>query len=143
MFQVLARMILSSIFIYASIDKITDPQKFAQIIENYQILPQFMVIGVAHLLPFIEIIAGICLIVGLFVRVSAIVLSSLLVVFMSAIGIKSMNGTIESCGCFSISSPVSGSSVIYLIIRDVIFLLFGLIIIFPKPIKRVLNKTFN
>lgn len=142
MFQVLARIILGSIFIYASIDKITDPQKFAQIIDNYQMLPQFMVIGVAHLLPFVELILGIFLIVGLFVRISAIVLSSLLMVFMIAIGIKSMNGTIENCGCFSISSPVSNTNVIFLMLRDVIFLLFGLIIIFPKGMKR-LNKTFR
>jgi uncharacterized membrane protein YphA (DoxX/SURF4 family) len=90
-----------------------------------------MIIGVSTVLPWIELILGIFLIIGIFARFSAIILSSSLVVFMILIGINSLNGTIENCGCFPSYSIFSSSNIVFLFSRDILFLLFGLIIIFP------------
>ena len=38
-----ARLVLGLIFIYASVDKIYHPAEFAQVISNYQILPDALI----------------------------------------------------------------------------------------------------
>ena len=42
-FQIISRLILGFIFIYASIDKIAFPKKFAKIVQSYKIIPDFLV----------------------------------------------------------------------------------------------------
>lgn len=120
--QFIARIILGGTFIYASIDKIAFPRDFAKIVMNYGILPAQFAIYFSFLLPWIELFLGIFIIIGLFVRESTLLLSSLLLVFMAAMIIKSINGGIQNCGCFSMSSHKIERTYLSLL-RDV--LLFG------------------
>lgn len=99
--QLLSRLVLGGLFIYASLDKIAHPEDFAKIISNYQLLPQFLINIFAVVLPWVEMISGLLLIFGRFTRSAAIVLSGLLLVFMVAIGISTIRGLDVSCGCFS------------------------------------------
>ena len=69
--QVLARLVLGGIFIYASLDKIAQPLEFAKIIKNYQILPDFLITLPALMLPWLEFLAGFCLVAGLWKRSAA------------------------------------------------------------------------
>lgn len=139
-FQIVCRLILGCVFIYASIDKIAFPNEFAKIVQNYNVLPEFSLKIVAYLLPWVELILGIFLIVGLFVKVSAVTLSSLMVTFMLVMGIKSLSGPIEDCGCFPKSSIISSSNVIFLLIRDVLFISLGVILILQRASLKRLNK---
>lgn len=139
--QFIVRLLLGGIFIYASLDKIAYPEEFAKIVQNYNILPGFSVKIVAYLLPWIELILGIFLISGLFIRESAFSLSFLLLVFMIIIGIKSLNGTHENCGCFSNTSPLSSSNMFIIVLRDAFFLLCGILLIITNR-KKTLTKNF-
>ncbi|MFH1904633.1 MAG: MauE/DoxX family redox-associated membrane protein [bacterium] len=127
--QVLARLFLGGIFIYASLDKIAHPQEFARIVANYGILPDFLVTLPALVLPWLELIAGLCLVSGLWVRSAATLLSLLLLVFILALGFNAARGISLSCGCFS-SSVADKENIYVLIFRDLLFLLPGLLIIF-------------
>jgi uncharacterized membrane protein YphA (DoxX/SURF4 family) len=127
---------LGAIFIYASLDKIAYPEEFVGIVQGYGILPRFSVRIVAYLLPWVELIFGILLIVGLFVNISAAMLSSLLVVFMLAMGIRSLSGPIEDCGCFSSFSLLPSKNIPLLIFRDTLFLSFGLILFITNRSKK-------
>ena len=127
--QLIARILLGGIFIYASIDKIVFPRDFAKIVMNYGILPTKVAIYFSFLLPWIELFLGMFLIIGLFVRESALLLSSLLLVFMAAMIIKSINGGIQNCGCFSMSSQ-KFESIYLLLLRDVLLLGCGITVIF-------------
>ena len=138
--QLVARLVLGSIFIYASIDKISYPENFIKIVQNYNILPEFLIIIIAYILPWIELILGIFLIAGFFIRETALVLSSLILVFIIAISIKALNGTIDDCGCFNKLSILSSSNIVFLILRDVLFLLFGIILILPGGNLEKLNN---
>jgi uncharacterized membrane protein YphA (DoxX/SURF4 family) len=120
--QFVARAIMGGTFIYASIDKIAFPSDFAKIVMNYNILPTQLAIYFSFLLPWLELFLGIFLIIGLFVRESAVLLSSLLLIFMAAMIIKSINGGVQNCGCFSISSHKI-ENIYFSLLRDV--LLFG------------------
>jgi uncharacterized membrane protein YphA (DoxX/SURF4 family) len=136
----IARAILGGAFIYASIDKIASPNDFARVVINYDILPAQFAIYFSFLLPWIELFLGIFLLIGLFMRESAFLLSSLLLVFMAAMIIKSINGGIHSCGCFSLN-PIKNSSIYFLILRDVLFLACGLFLILQN--RKRTNSPIN
>ena len=128
--QLLCRFLLGGIFIYASIDKIAHPHAFAKIIYNYQLLPEILIYAAAVMLPWVEMVSGLFLVAGIFKRTAAVVLSLLLLVFGIAISINLIRGLKFDCGCFSTITTVSGSDPATLLIRDMLFLIPGLIIIF-------------
>lgn len=128
--QFCARLVLGGLFIYASIDKIAQPVQFVRVIESYKILPLALLSLPALILPWVELIAGICLISGIGVRSAAILLSALLVFFILVLGFNALRGiTRISCGCFS--NSIGDSENIYVLIaRDLLILIPGLMIIF-------------
>jgi putative oxidoreductase len=127
--QIMARLVLGGIFIYASLDKISHPFEFAKIINNYQILPDFLITLLALVLPWLELFSGLLLIAGLWTRSAAILLSLLLLIFIMALGINAFRGMNLSCGCFSTSASDTEKPLV-LIFRDLLILLPGLVIIF-------------
>jgi uncharacterized membrane protein YphA (DoxX/SURF4 family) len=131
--QLIARFILGGVFIYASLGKIAFPREFANIVIKYRILPEKLAIYFAFLLPWVELILGIFLVIGLYVRESVLALASLLLVFMAAMIIGSLNGTLNSCGCFSIK-PSNPESLFLMLTRDIL-LLFGFLILYKNRLK--------
>lgn len=132
--QYLCCFILGGLFIYASIDKIVNPHAFARIIHNYKLVPGIFIYAMAITFPWIEIIAGLFLVAGIFKRTAAIVLSGMLIIFSIAISINLIRGFKFDCGCFSTSLTEGGSDPVGLLIRDILILIPGLVIIFfQKP----------
>lgn len=128
-FQLLCRLILGGIFIYSSLPKIANPHEFAKVIYDYRLVPEIFIYSFAIVLPWLEMISGLYLISGFFIKTSTVILSSLLVVFLIALSINAIRGLDINCGCFSISSEYTDSGVVSYIIRDVLFLIPGLLII--------------
>jgi uncharacterized membrane protein YphA (DoxX/SURF4 family) len=136
--QLLCRLILGGLFIYASIDKIANPYAFARIIHNYQMMPDIFIYFMAVTLPWVEAVAGVFLVLGLYKRTSAIFLSSLLLVFAAAISVNLIRGINFDCGCFSTVTTETGSDPVGLLIRDMLILIPGVIVIFfSRTISRV------
>lgn len=136
---IIARFILGGVFIYASIDKISFPKEFTNIVTNYHLLPPKVAACIAFILPWVEIILGIFLISGIFVRESAYALSILLIIFMIVLGIRSFYVPFEDCGCFAKTSILSSSSLLFVMTRDLIFLGLGIFIIISKD-KNAFNS---
>ena len=95
-------------FIFASLDKIANPASFAKDISNYEITPYWMNNLVALTLPWIELICGILIIVGLFLFINKksnfidvpnniIILMLLWFVFILSIAVY--KGLDIDCGC--------------------------------------------
>lgn len=120
----LCRLVVGGIFIYASLDKLTHPQAFAETINNYHIVPFPLLHLSAHLLPVVELVVGVFLIAGLFQRGSALLAGTLTVIFMVAITSALIRNLDISCGCFNTDG---GHSVgLDLLWRDGILLLLCL-----------------
>ncbi len=135
--QVLCCFILGGLFIYASIDKIVHPHAFAKIIYNYQLMPKIFIYFTAVTLPWVEIVAGLALVAGIYRRASAVILSALLFVFAVAISINLIRGLNFDCGCFSTIATEGGSDPLGLLFRDILILIPGLIVIFfYRPLKK-------
>ena len=124
LFAIIARLILGVIFIYASIDKIIHPAAFAEAIYNYQILPDSLINLTAIVLPWLELILGFFLIIGLFRAGSACMVTVLLVIFLGAMVFNLTRGLDIHCGCFSAGTDGTGNApVVWYVFRDALFLL--------------------
>lgn len=95
------RVVLGLIFVAASWDKIADPLAFAKIIRNYQILPDMLIGGVALVLPWIEVVVGLCLITGFLTRGASLSAALMMAVFLSAMAWAQYKGISTQCGCFT------------------------------------------
>src|SRR5258706_15776109 len=98
----LARMALGAVFIIAAAPKIADPPSFAHMMSNYKLLPAPAVNGFALFLPWLEILAGLALVSGIFWRTAVKFAAALLVVFILAIGINPARDHAVQCGCFDV-----------------------------------------
>ena len=120
---IIIRLILGFLFLYASLDKIIYPSKFAEIIYNYRVLPVELVNICAILVPWIEVIIGVMLLIGIWVDASAFMLSSITFVFTFLIISAIFRGLNIECGCFSLDAE--GSLVSWKRVIEDIFILIG------------------
>jgi len=104
LFLVALRCVIGFVFVYAAIEKISQPTEFARAIANYHLLPQFSVNIVTLVLPWMELLAGLALIGGVYVKGSSLLLGILLTVFSCAVALALIRGLDISCGCFGTSS---------------------------------------
>ena len=92
---------LGIIFVVAAWPKLLDPPSFAHMIYNYRILPSGFINLAALVMPWVEILAGLCLILGVWVRPARWIIGTMLVVFMIAITVNLVRGNAIDCGCFN------------------------------------------
>lgn len=130
--QTICQLFLGGIFLYAGLGKIVFHLNFIKNVRNYRLLPEVLVEVFSYVLPWLEVIFGILLILGIFKRISAVVISTLLLVFIGAILIDLLRGIDVSCGCFfqtSVQKTSSSTSMIFTVFRDILFLVPGVLII--------------
>jgi len=120
---IIIRVILGFLFIYASLDKIIYPSKFAEVIYNYRLLPVEFVNICAILVPWIEVFIGVMLLIGIWVDASAFMLSGITFVFIFLIISAIFRGLNIECGCFSLDAE--GSLVSWKRVIEDIFILIG------------------
>src|SRR5688572_19000315 len=95
---------LGVIFIVAALPKIADPPSFAHMVFNYRILPAGLINITALVMPWVEILAGLALILGVWTRPARWIVGLLLAVFMIAIAFNLARGNAIDCGCFDVSA---------------------------------------
>jgi|DewCreStandDraft_4_1066084.scaffolds.fasta_scaffold00209_127 uncharacterized membrane protein YphA (DoxX/SURF4 family) len=127
--SLIIRIIAGCIFIFFSLDKISEPLKFAQDITRYQLLPQLFINVLAVIIPWIELIVGIFLIAGIRLRATATLYNILMLVFTSAVISAIARGlSIDDCGCSAHTTPADW----WKVLENSIMLLLGIyIMLFP------------
>jgi uncharacterized membrane protein YphA (DoxX/SURF4 family) len=103
------RVVLAGVFIYASLHKISDPAAFAQNIQNYHMMPLWSTNLLALYLPWLELLAGVFLLVGFWIRASAAALAGLSGLFIVGLTQAVLRGIELHCGCFSSTGEASGT----------------------------------
>lgn len=101
-----ARVFLGLLFVTISIDKIADPEAFAKSILNYRIIMGDPALFFATFLPWLELLSGLFLLLGIMIRGSSAVVTILMLVFIVAVASALMRGLDISCGCFT-QSPTA------------------------------------
>jgi uncharacterized membrane protein YphA (DoxX/SURF4 family) len=118
------RLLVGVIFIAASIDKILQPAAFAQMVYNYQILPDAFINVTAIVLPWVELVLGSLLVLGLWIPGTVVLANLLFLAFFGSLLFNLARGLDIHCGCFSMSTQGNPLTTWYLI-RDAVFLLLG------------------
>lgn len=112
------RLVLGIVFIYASVDKILHPEAFARSVQNYRILPVESINLFAIILPWVEVVCGVLLLLGLFTGGTILLMTLLILVFLIALSSVVIRGIDISCGCFSSNG---GERITFLyVLRDLI-----------------------
>jgi len=125
-FAFIVRLVLGAVFIFASIDKIRHPEAFAEVVYNYQILPDLLINISAIMLPWLELVLGGCLLAGVWLPGAVILANILLFTFFGSLLFNIARGLDINCGCFSASTEhVGGATMAWYVLRDSVFVLLG------------------
>jgi cobalt-zinc-cadmium efflux system protein len=112
------RLGLAAVFIAAAMPKIMAPDLFAGAIFNYQVLPAWGVNALALVLPWLELLVGVCLALGLWSRASALMVAGMMLVFIGAFSLAKARGLDISCGCFEVGKVEQPTSIVWVLVRD-------------------------
>lgn len=100
--QLVARIFLAALFIYAGLPKIIAPQAFALVVFRFHLLPGDMINTVALLLPWLEIFAALALLLPTWRRAGMAWLIAMLAIATAALAISLARGLDIDCGCFTL-----------------------------------------
>jgi uncharacterized membrane protein YphA (DoxX/SURF4 family) len=107
--HVVLRLAVGAIFLWAGLAKAFDVQGSMNSVDAYRVLPDGLVRTVAVALPWIEILLGVFLILGLFTRVAAVGSGLLILLFLAALGQAKARGLAIDCGCFGAGGAGDGA----------------------------------
>ena len=111
-FRLLLRAALGGIFIVSGFQKLlSPPQNFAAVIEKFEIIQGPVAALLSVTLPWVELVAGILFVLGLWTTAALAILWLMNTVFIGALASALVRGLpIDQCGCFgkalSIPLPV-------------------------------------
>ena len=95
---------LGIFFVVASLPKLGDPPSFAHMVYNYRIVPGALINLMALTMPWIELLCGLALILGIWKEAARTIIALLLLVFIVAISINLMRNNAIDCGCFDVTA---------------------------------------
>jgi uncharacterized membrane protein YphA (DoxX/SURF4 family) len=114
---------VGAVFVWASLDKIAHADQFADVVNDYDMLPVVLINAFALVMPWPEVTAGAVLIVGVWRRAAGLVATALTVAFMIAIAQAEVRGLDIACGCFDVSGMSATEAGWDLFFRDIALLL--------------------
>ena len=124
--EMLCRIGIGGMFIFASIFKIQDPHQFAVLVTQYQLFPAFHMEFVnnffALVYPQFEFWFGLAMIVSPFVKESAFAIFWMFVSFIIALSWALWHDLGITCGCFEIEGAADKAETWTSLIRDIILI---------------------
>jgi uncharacterized membrane protein YphA (DoxX/SURF4 family) len=106
---VAASVLLGTWFVYSGGVKIFSSglDRFTRDVANYQLVPSPWDAVAAYAVPWLELIAGLCLMLGILKRGAILAITGLVVVFSIAVGWAWSHGLDISCGCHGGDAPIA------------------------------------
>jgi uncharacterized membrane protein YphA (DoxX/SURF4 family) len=122
------RIILGVVFIYASYSKILDPISFSDNIHNYHITPTAIENLAALIIPWMELIVGVFLIIGVFLEGTISITIGMLIFFIIILSQAVFRGIDLHCGCFKSEADVGATDLRFELIKRIVedFVLLGM-----------------
>lgn len=136
----ISRIYLALVFLIGGLDKINDLSGFAQSIENYRILPIYSINIFAIIIPWLEVITGFLLLIGLFIKENSAIILVLLFIFTTAVIIAIFRNLDIDCGCMGTSD---GQKVGLLKIAENTLLIIFSILSFKYPFQKLTYIKLN
>ena len=122
-----ARLGLAAVWIASGAIKLFDPHGTVASVKAYELVPDSLVSLVAAVLPFLELALGLLLLLGVGVRIVAVLSAVVLLVYIAGIAQSWARGLTIDCGCFGGGGQVAVGQTHYPqeILRDTGFLLLA------------------
>jgi uncharacterized membrane protein YphA (DoxX/SURF4 family) len=124
--NVVLRLFLGVMFVYAAWGKVLNPQEFAISVRAYKIVPISLSNLFALAVSWSELAAGVMLIVGLCARKAAGTALILLAMFATAIAAVMVRGMVVDCGCFGSDGSDTGG---LLLVRNLLLMVAAFIVL--------------
>ncbi|MBI4676522.1 MAG: DoxX family membrane protein [Elusimicrobia bacterium] len=91
------------------------PEEFAAAIEAYALVPPALILPIAVLVPWAEVVAGFALLAGWLTRWTAAAAAGLFGVFITALSSTMVRGIeLADCGCFGFGFRLAPSQTVFL-----------------------------
>jgi uncharacterized membrane protein YphA (DoxX/SURF4 family) len=132
-----ARLGLAAVFLVSGVLKAIDPDATYVAVRAYDLMPKLGVALVAGALPWLEIVIGLLLLVGIATRAVAVASAVLLLGFMVGVTQAWARGLSIDCGCFGGGGAVDPGQTTYgrELLRDAGFLLLaGWLVVRPRTL---------
>jgi uncharacterized membrane protein YphA (DoxX/SURF4 family) len=129
----LARLLLCAVFINAALPKIADPVAFAASIDAYRVTSGALSMWVATILPWLELVIALGILSPWLLRSSALIIASLLSLFIALHASAWARGLDINCGCFG--SGVDSPGYHWLILRNL-----GLLVVCVFVLKHAIRN---
>ena len=108
--QLAVRLVVGGFLLYACWHKIYDPPDFVKIIVNYHLFPPSSIHLLATFVPWIELVAGLALISGRWLRGGALMATIFFSFFIVALSYNLARDCPTICGCFDTHASGEGLS---------------------------------
>ena len=119
------RLVLAGVLLYAGSVKLLEPNGAREAIVAYRIFPGDLPTILGWALPIGEVVLGILLLIGLFVRWAGLATALLMTAFIAGIASVWARGYSIDCGCFGGGGDISGEGTTWRysseILRDLLF----------------------
>jgi uncharacterized membrane protein YphA (DoxX/SURF4 family) len=133
------RILIGATFIYSGFTKFAEPFKFETIVGNYAMLPKIAIHPFATLLPWIEVLVGAALVLGILKRHTSYIILLMLLMFIVAVSYQIMRGNSGDCGC-----GLPGEDFTQVLIRD--FVMFAATVLIARTnteFLEILNRDVS
>ena len=137
---IISRLFVGGAFIYASLYKVIDPAAFAKSIWYYHMVPGALINLMALILPWLELLCGLGLILGIAYRGSALLINLMVLVFIFALSSAIARDINIDCGCFK-AAEASSESAVRSLIFDLLMLLFSLQVMASRSRRWMLGNS--
>lgn len=138
------QIIVGSVFLYASLDKILDPESFAKSIARYDLGEIMFSLTnlIALIIPWIEFIVGLFLVFNIMKKTSTSITIILLILFIGLLLQAHLRGlSIDSCGCTkSLGIEKDPNFLITRIYQDIILFIMIFFVKYDRYIKIKLTR---
>ncbi|MCY3553764.1 MAG: DoxX family membrane protein [Gemmatimonadetes bacterium] len=136
------RLVVGGIFIWAGLAKMPEFELFEQVVRSYDFIPEPLAVPAALALPWIEVSTGLCLVIGLWIRYSAMIVVLLMLSFMGAMAWGLYHGADVPCGCFGFYDDFRDVSIVEALVRNTLILVAASGLVFarqvPLPMKEAI-----
>ena len=106
MISFLLRVTIGGIFTVSGLSKIADPISFYSTLMGFRILPDFLLNFAAVFLPWLELLLGLSVVLGVLYTTGALMLAALNTAFALAIVSVIARGIDIDCGCFGLLADI-------------------------------------
>jgi hypothetical protein len=137
------RLFLGGMFLLAAYPKFSDPEGFAFLVAQYQLLPLALVPVFSTFLPAAEIVIGFGILITPWEKDFSAMFTAMWVLFIIALAQALARGLGIACGCFDIEGATDAGETWYSLLRDIVLIIPTAWMMFKGDTNRMIWRVWR